>query len=660
MSQSMTYRPEVDGLRAVAVLAVVLSHAGFEWMAGGYLGVDVFFVISGYLITSIVHRQVVEGRFSLHDFYDRRLRRILPALIAVCLVTSVASVIILPPTHLAMYGRNLASVFLFASNIQLSMTGQGYFAPGAAYQPLQHTWSLAVEEQFYLFFPIALFLIHRVAKARMPMLLFLGAAMSLGLAHFWVSSHPTSAYYLLPFRAWELLLGAMLALSPSKPSPKDGLWGFWSLAILLGCMMGFSEQTPTPSLVTLLPVFATTALLATAKPHTLVARILSAKILVRVGLVSYSLYLWHQPVFVFTKMATGTHGDVGTQVGSILLSLGLAWMSWKWVEQPFRNRAWLSRHQIYGYSFLGSVLFLAFGLWVHHQEGLKQRLNPLQRAIHDTYREAREGLAYWKQDQWYDANREDCNFYDHLNAPDSPLPRESLTPSCYQRDPTKPFCLLLWGDSHATALSGGIRSALGEHWQILQVTTSACPPQLVASSDPNDRCRFANAFATEVLREAQPDVVVLAQAEGHSDTIFKPLIEGILARGVQRVLLVGPAPEWVPDCPSVAIRLAAQIPPDERTSLGLNLQRGKVDAMLASHLKATKELSNRSRYLSLMDYFCSQGKCQVYMAKDPKPILTAHDYGHLTLEAASAFALERILPECAEVEGRGLQKSTMP
>ncbi len=157
----MTYRPEVDGLRAVAVLAVVLSHAGFKWMAGGYLGVDVFFVISGYLITSIVHRQVVEGRFSLHDFYDRRLRRILPALIAVCLVTSVASVIILPPTHLAMYGRNLASVFLFASNIQLSMTGQGYFAPGAAYQPLQHTWSLAVEEQFYLFFPIALFLKHR-------------------------------------------------------------------------------------------------------------------------------------------------------------------------------------------------------------------------------------------------------------------------------------------------------------------------------------------------------------------------------------------------------------------------------------------------------------------------------------------------------------------
>ena len=403
-----------------------------------------------------------------------------------------------------------------------------------------------------------------------------------------------------------------------------------------------------------------TALLATAKPHTLVARILSAKILVSVGLVSYSLYLWHQPVFVFTKMATGTHGDVGTKVGSILLSLGLAWMSWKWVEQPFRNRAWLSRHQIYGCSFVGSVLFLVFGLWVHHQEGLKQRLNPLQRAIHDTYREAREGLAYWKQDQWYQANREDCNFYDHLNAPDSPLPRESLTPSCYQRDPTKPFCLLLWGDSHATALSGGIRSALGEHWQILQVTTSACPPQLVASSDPNDRCRFANAFATEVLREAQPDVVVLAQAEGHSDTIFKPLIEGILARGVQRVLLVGPAPEWVPDCPSIAIRLAAQIPPDERTSLGLNLQRVKADAMLASHLKATKELSTRSRYLSLMDYFCSQGKCQVYMAKDPKPILTAHDYGHLTLEAASAFALDRILPECAEVEGKVSQKSTTP
>jgi hypothetical protein len=297
---------------------------------------------------------------------------------------------------------------------------------------------------------------------------------------------------------------------------------------------------------------------------------------------------------------------------------------------------------------------------VHHQEGLKQRLNPLQRAIHDTYREAREGLAYWKQDQWYQANREDCNFYDHLNAPDSPLPRDSLTPSCYQRDPIKPFCLLLWGDSHATALSGGIRLALGEHWQILQVTTSACSPQLVASSDPNDRCRFANAFATEVLREAQPDVVVLAQAEGHSDTIFKPLIEGILARGVQRVLLVGPAPEWVPDCPSIAIRLAAQIPPDERTSLGLNLQRVKADAMLASHLKATKELSTRSRYLSLMDYFCSQGKCQVYMAKDPKPILTAHDYGHLTLEAASAFALDRILPECAEVEGKVSQKSTTP
>ncbi len=372
-----TYRPEIDGLRALAVLPVIAFHAGFSGFSGGFVGVDVFFVISGYLITGILAADLREGRYSIARFYERRARRILPALFVMLAASVLAAQVLLLPPPFEDFSASVFTVVLFLSNM-LFLSEVDYFAPAAEETPLLHTWSLAVEEQFYILFPLILRVLWRSGRERA---LFWGVlVVTLGSFAFseyaWRSISPAQSFYFLPSRAWELGAGALCALWQPRRLPmalRQGL-GLAGLAAIGLSVVALNREMPFPSAWALLPVGGAVAVILFATQDTLAARLLSLRAVVAIGLVSYSAYLWHHPLFVFARLALDTAPSPLLMLGLSLLSLALAALSWRFVEQPFRaapgRAARLPRRaQVYGASLAGIAAFAAFGLWGYLTEG---------------------------------------------------------------------------------------------------------------------------------------------------------------------------------------------------------------------------------------------------------------------------------------------------
>ena len=382
------YRPEIDGLRAIAVLPVILFHAGLSWLPGGFVGVDVFFVISGFLITGILAREMSEGSYSLLGFYERRARRILPALMLVLVVTTILAAIFMLPYELRNYGRALVAVIGFVANI-LFWQEAGYFAEAAELKPLLHTWSLAVEEQFYIIFPVALYLLWRFPQRVVVSVLALVALGSLALAEYLSLAAPRANFFLLPSRAWELLAGSLAALYLMRRPQPGGmiaeLAGVIGLAAILGAMFVVDGRTPFPSAWALLPVLGTVAILIAARPETIAGRILTIRPFVWVGLISYSAYLWHQPLFAFARLLTIEGHPSETVMGGLaMLSLGLAWISWRFVEQPFRRRDRFGRTAIFSGSAIGGVMFVGIGAVLFLTHGYPGRFSDEKRAWVET------------------------------------------------------------------------------------------------------------------------------------------------------------------------------------------------------------------------------------------------------------------------------------
>ena len=293
----MKYRAEIDGLRALAVLPVILFHAGFELFSGGFVGVDVFFVISGYLITTILIEDIENKRFSIINFYERRARRILPALFFVMLVCIPFAWMWMLPSQMKDFSQSLFAVSLFASNI-LFWRESGYFAPAAEEMPLLHTWSLAVEEQYYVLFPIFLILAWRFGKSRVFWMIVVMAAFSLLLSEWGWRNKPTANFYLAPTRAWELFAGSIAAFIVQKQGvQKNNFLSLIGLAAIIFSIFFYNETTPFPSVYALVPVLGVVLLVLYADQETYVAKLLSTKGIVAIVLVSYSAYLWHQPLF---------------------------------------------------------------------------------------------------------------------------------------------------------------------------------------------------------------------------------------------------------------------------------------------------------------------------------------------------------------------------
>jgi len=373
----LNYRKEIDGLRAIAVLPVILFHAKIPGFSGGFIGVDIFFVISGFLITSIIIKEISENKFSIVNFYKRRARRILPALSGVLLVTTLAAYILMPASFLENYSKSLVSVVTFSSNIFFYLTNN-YFSTSADLKPLLHTWSLAIEEQFYFIFPLMLVVFWPIGKKRLISSIVLISVLSLILSQYLAMNNFTNAnFYFISSRAWELLSGSIIAFMPLQqykiPSQTRNLLSSIGLLLIAFSIFVFNQHTPFPGFYTLLPVLGTSLILIFCNTKILIGRLLASKILVAIGLISYSLYLWHQPLLAFLRLKTVGEPSIEAIVMMIFFSFVLAFLSWKFVELPFRYQFKNQQMPVFKYSLVSIAFFLVIGMAGYLSQGFESR-----------------------------------------------------------------------------------------------------------------------------------------------------------------------------------------------------------------------------------------------------------------------------------------------
>lgn len=443
----MRYRPEIDGLRALAVLPVLLFHAGFSWAAGGFVGVDIFFVISGFLITGIILEDLRAGKFSIANFYERRARRILPALFAVCLATIPFAWAWMLPQEFTSYARSLVASVLSVSNF-LFWKEAGYFAAANELKPLLHTWSLAVEEQYYLIFPLLLAFLTRRGLA----LLGIGALalISFGLTQVLSRTDPAANFYLLPSRFWELGAGALLAMAMPRlrTGRTDGALALAGLALIIGSIVLVDGNRPYPGWWTVPAVAGTAMVIAFANAGTFANSLLSLRPVVFIGLISYSTYLWHQPLFAFARIRL--MGNVSPLTFGLLIAVALllGYLSWRFIEAPFRNRNRISRHFIFTASAIGAACLVAAG-------GIAWLLPASVRA-------PTPELAALKQRMAANVGLGVCD-----NA--LTIPAQCLTSAHPE--------ILVWGNSFAMQLTDGLLAAKPDA-RIAQLTMSVCGPFL--------------------------------------------------------------------------------------------------------------------------------------------------------------------------------------
>ncbi len=374
-TKALNYRSEIDGLRAVAVLPVILFHAGFEVFSGGYVGVDIFFVISGFLIGTIIMTELDRDKFSILTFYERRARRILPALFFVILTTYLFAWVWLPSGFMREFSQSMVSVAVFLSNI-FFWSNSGYFDTASELQLLLHTWSLAVEEQFYVLFPLYLMACWKFGRTFIFYSLLCALIISLCVAEYIIRDYQNTAFYLLPTRVWELTIGVLAALYCLNQEAKaknniDETFSFLGLAAITYSIFAFNADTSVPGITALVPTVGAVLIIVFAKTGTLVHRLLSIKIVVGVGLISYSLYLWHQPVLALARHRL--LGDITQIVPYLLVLIFIAAIfSWYFVEKPFRSKRF-ERKTIFQLSAVGMIALIAVGLTGHLIKGFPQR-----------------------------------------------------------------------------------------------------------------------------------------------------------------------------------------------------------------------------------------------------------------------------------------------
>ncbi|MFC1536911.1 acyltransferase family protein [Pseudomonadota bacterium] len=455
----MKYRAEIDGLRAVAVMPVILFHAGFEHFSGGFIGVDVFFVISGYLITTIILSEMEQGTFSLVNFYDRRARRILPALFLIMFVSLFFSWIWLMPSDMKDFSQSLVAVSTFSSNI-LFWRETGYWAPVNELKPLLHTWSLAVEEQYYVLFPLFMMLMWRFRKRWILSTFMVITAISLVVSQWGAYYSPQANFFLLPTRGWELAIGASIAfyfLHRKQPirtllshHSVDEVLGMAGLLMIGYAVYAFDESVPFPSVYALIPTIGTALIILFSSPQTLVGRLLGTKLLVGIGLISYSAYLWHYPLFAFARHSSLTKPDDLIFTVLAALSFPLAYLSWKYVERPFRKKGGVSRKSIFAFSATGSVVFIAIGMAGYMTDGFDNRSTKSNLTLQSIEEK-------WKVNHGLSKSCEGSF---------------TLSPNCRTSEEPE---ILVWGDSYAMHLVQGILASNPDA-KIIQMTKSRCGP----------------------------------------------------------------------------------------------------------------------------------------------------------------------------------------
>ncbi len=370
----LIHRREIDGIRAVAVVPVVLFHAGLPSFSGGFVGVDVFFVISGFLITSIILDDLSEKRFSLLEFYERRARRILPALIVVVSASIPIAWLVMLPDPLENFGQSVVATMLSLNNVLLALTS-GYWELASEFKPLMHTWSLGVEEQFYVLFPIIMLAAYPKLQTKTVVVVWVIVFASFAAALVLTPRFPSGSFYLLHTRAWELGLGALAAFwNRSRLIPSSDALGVLGLLLIGFSVFTFDQKTVHPSFLTLIPTLGTVLILLFAKDGNRTSRALGFSPFVTIGLISYSLYLWHYVLLAFGRIVSFEEPSTAFVISLITAAVLLSFLTWKFIEQPFRDRERVTRSQVVVFCTLAIVGLSLAGLSLHLGKGFPGRV----------------------------------------------------------------------------------------------------------------------------------------------------------------------------------------------------------------------------------------------------------------------------------------------
>lgn len=612
--EAASHRRDIDGLRSLAIVPVLLYHAGIPGIGGGFVGVDIFFVISGFLIARLVDGEQRAGTFTLLRFYERRARRILPALLVMLLATLSAAAVLLLPNRYEDLGESALATLGFFSNIHF-FQDTGYFAAEAASKPLLHTWSLAVEEQYYLLFPLLLLVCR--GRLRLILLLVLATA-SLAMSAVMAGRHPEAAFFLPHSRFWELLLGALLGLYGDKAPADRGMreaMACLGLACILVAVVAFDDATPFPGLAALLPCAGTLLLLKAGGiapgEQGAVSRLLASRPLVAIGLVSYSLYLWHWPLLVLAREWAGRELLTGESLAVLVFCGLLSALSWRFVEQPFRRRG-SRRARPYPLSALAAALLVVLGLslWVTISRGLPERLPA-------------EAQAYLAAKAERPRLKTKC-----INKEDPE--------ACHLGPDGAPARLLLIGDSHAAVLGEALDQValrVGISGEALLV--SGCPPVpgVVRLEVPPDldcrsfgrriEARMADPGLRVVVLHARWPIYVegtratgergesvILQGADNFAALAQPLetlVATLTGRGLLVIIVAGVPPAGF-DVPSV-LALAAL----KGEALPLSLARAAVDARQARSWTLLRTLATRYGAILLdpRDQLCDADRCRL-------------------------------------------------
>jgi peptidoglycan/LPS O-acetylase OafA/YrhL len=631
-----TYRSDIDGLRAVAVLAVLAFHALPSVLPGGFVGVDIFFVISGYLISSILLSSLQQQSFSLLDFYSRRIRRIFPALITVFIASFAMAWYFFYADEFINLGRHMISSAAFIQNWMLA-SESGYFDTSAEIKPFLHLWSLGVEEQFYILWPL---LLWGAWKLRLNLLkltiICLAASFAWNIYELYVAQS-TIAFYLPQVRFWELLIGAALAyihLNPSTASSATSLGlanedvrSITGATLLLLSFFFINSQKVFPGFWAILPTLGT-VLLISAGPNAILNRtVLSNRVAVWLGKISYPLYLWHWVLLVYLRIL---EPDLFAKVKFRLLALALAvilsWLTYRFIEKPLRfgaygkQKTWLLIAAMIGIIFLGRE--------IQNQSGMGYRFTASAAYLGSDFQtQMRKNL-----EDDYQQNSAACDFSQPEKKTNQP--KANIAKSCYEVDPKKQ-AVFLWGDSHAQMLGYGLRKNLPADWQLLQVASVGCKPNPMQAEDSNTSyCERSNYVALETIKKIRPQTVVLAQSTAWKLPEVESLSSALKNLGVQRIVFVGQSPEWSDALPTLMMRKQVVGIP-ERTKGGL-VPETLVINELTKQIFATP--SAGIAYVDLIDLFCNADGCLVYLGKDPVSGMTYFDSHHLSPVASDYLA----------------------
>lgn len=626
------YRPEIDGLRAVAVLPVILFHAGSPLFSGGYVGVDVFFVISGFLITSIILDDLENNRFSIVDFYERRARRILPALIVIIAACIPFGWLWMGSEDFAGLAKSAAATALFSSNI-LFWSESGYFDASAELKPLLHTWSLAVEEQFYIFFPLLLLALVRFRKKVSATPLVLMLLTSLALCEWAAYALPKANYFLLPTRGWELLIGSVAAVyTRGRARAAEGkiaeILSAAGLALLLSSIFLYNSSTPFPSLYALLPTIGTSLIILFAQQGTLTNKLLASRPLVQIGLISYSAYLWHQPLLAFAR-----HRAIG-EVSPVVLSVivvaifPLSYITWRFIENPFRNRAAFSRNFIFSASIASLLLVTALSSIAILNNGFPGReFSGITLGALDSHLRANHGLS----------KSCDIDF--------------TVSNACVAgKNPS----VVLWGDSYAMHLAPALESSATQK-SFRQHTVNACSPIIgIAALGYDAAGRWAEKCIEQNKKVldwiiAQPSIELVIMASPFSplskgkifydgkvrDYSYTQVLERtkntiqLLKDAGKKVVLVAPPPKTGEDlgrCYSKAIRFDSNPKVCDFQVKDLNEPYKWAESFL-------KDIERVAPVLWLSDLLCNNGVCMTSLGGAP----LYRDTGHLSVSGAKVL-----------------------